>query len=607
MNIQPHDRTLHMLLNNPIEQLVVPSYQRRYSWEDKQTGFLFEDIDMLQPNEGHLFGMLIIHTGFHSGGLNKVDVVDGQQRLTTIVILLSVLKRFFADTEQLHLVSEISSMLRSSDGKNIDLPKLVLGELDNRDLQTILSGKTDNIFNQNILRASQLFEHLINIRIEQEGEEWLSIFYRKLVHTAKIIRVDVQQAQDAYKLFETINNRGLPLSATDILKNFILGHAAKISSNKLLEVKDLWSKVIISLDGISTDDFFRQYVTSVYARKITKSNLIDAFKKDYFKEVKDVHLLGEYLYTEEGSESSAINEDEKDEEQIKDDIKVHFDIKENKLTSVDENRIDITLYLEKIVSCASTYSKIFNKSFESKKINLKLIDLASIRCFPSYIFLMHFMQLEMTEKEMLKVLDMVAAIMIRRHVCERRTSENDDIFAKLLKLDITDSYLDKIKDSLIEDYPDDDEFSDRFPTQQLKGILEVRAKYILTQLEYNMTGNTNEFTLNSGTDVHLEHIIPQNITSKSSKNKYGDWESYLGDKAVMRHKKYINRIGNMTLLASELNIKASNNPFSRKKQFYKDSNIAITKHLGTLGNFKFTTVDNRGVDLAKKALKIWKI
>lgn len=596
-----------MLLNNPIEQLIVPSYQRRYAWEDKQTAFLFEDIDMLQSNEGHLFGMLIIHTGLYNGGLNKVDVVDGQQRLTTVVILLSVLREFFKLQQKDHFVNEITSMLRCVDGTDLDSPKLVLGELDNADLIKIMKGKTHDIFNKNILGAYTLFENLINIRISQDGESWLTDFYRKLVHTAKIIRLDVQQAQDAYKLFETINNRGLPLSATDILKNFILGHAAKMGVEKLEEVKELWSQVIVSLDGISTDDFFRQYISSVYNRKITKTNLIDAFKKDYFKKVKNVHLLGEYLYNEEEKDSTEINEDEIDEETINTDNSTKVIIGNVEQASNEEDRIDLADYLKKIVNCALTYSKIFNKKFPSDKINAKLRDLAAIRSFPSYIFLMHFMQKSFSESEQFRMLDMVGAIMLRRHVCERRTSENDDIFAKLLKIKETDNYLEDIKESLLEDYPDDDEFSDRFPTQQLKGILETRAKYILSQLEYHKIGNYNEYTLNSGRDLHLEHIIPQNIISKASKNKFGDWESYLGDKSIVKHKKYVNRIGNMTLLASELNIKASNNPFSRKKAFYKKSNIHITRELSDYGNFKFSNVDKRGDEFADIALKLWKI
>jgi len=314
MNIIPQTFTINSLLSPPTEQLNIPSYQRRYAWKDPQVYALFEDIDMLQDNDGHLFGMLILHTGMHQAGINQIDVVDGQQRLTTLSILLNVLKLKFEELENMYHVQQIENLLKcGTDEKNRE-NKLILGELDNADYENILKGELNLVKNENLYNAHDSFTTLINESIEHHGIEWIKIFYNKLVLTAKIIRLDVQQAKDAYKLFETINNRGLRLSATDVLKNFILGHAAKIGSVKLEEVKSLWSQLIVNLDGISTDDFFRQYITSILTRKITKSKLIEEFKNDYFKNVKEVDKLGEYTYNKDYYDDLEDDDEEEDDE-----------------------------------------------------------------------------------------------------------------------------------------------------------------------------------------------------------------------------------------------------------------------------------------------------
>ncbi|MEJ5054510.1 DUF262 domain-containing protein [Sphingobacterium sp. MYb382] len=385
MQIIPKDFTLFGLLNKPNEQFEIPSYQRRYAWKYNQQSALFKDIDMLMPSDGHLFGMLILHTGMYHGGVNSVQVVDGQQRLTTISILLYTLLNKYKELEKDFNVSQISQLLFCENTNNKKTPKVQLGDLDNSDYLYLLSGQYDKIQNKRILEAYNTFNLFIIEGYNEGGELWLDGFFQKLVHTAKIIRLDVPNAQDAYKLFETINNRGLKLSSTDILKNFVLGHAAKISEDKLMLAKERWAELIIALDGIPTDDFFRQYVTSVYTRKITASKLIEEFKKHYFKHVLDVDKLGEFRYNF-GMESSEEVYDEDTEEG--DDVLDIEAIEEAEVLS--SSRIDIIEYLQKIVDAAVCYNKIWNRSFEDKKIDKLLYNLQCVRSFPSYIFLMHW-------------------------------------------------------------------------------------------------------------------------------------------------------------------------------------------------------------------------
>ena len=130
----------------------------------------------------------------------------------------------------------------------------------------------------------------------------------------------------------------------------------------------------------------------------------------------------------------------------------------------------------------------------------------------------------------------------------------------------------------------------------------------LEQFEYDLIGDQGEYVINSGNEVHLEHIIPKTIKTKKAQKEYGDWVSYLGDNALSKHAQYVDRIGNYTLLVQKLNIKASNNPFLAKKREYKKSNIDLTKNIAdNFSRFKFKQVEKRSVDLAKTAVKIWSL
>ncbi|MBA4240443.1 MAG: DUF262 domain-containing protein [Sphingobacteriaceae bacterium] len=598
MNITPNKLTISQLFATNNEQFIVPSYQRRYAWGYNQYVAVYEDIDMLKDNDGHLFGMIILHTHPHTAGLNQPELVDGQQRMTTLVILLKAFETVYRAKKKEEKANEIKKMILSKGLDEIDRPKIKLGDLDNHDIeQLVLKNKTDNITNKNIKAA---YDDYVEWLSELEIEPLNKLFF-KLTNVAVIIRLDVTLAKDAYKLFETINNRGLKLTPTDIIKNFLLGHAAKINQKEVLdEVKLLWSQIIINLNDIDTDDFLRHFICSTLQRKVTKSALVYEFKRYYLKNVENADLLGEFEYYQDmydADDDEYIEENEvKTEEKIED--------KKSK-----EPKFSITSFLENLKDLSEIYRKISFAKHELPKINRSISNLNNILSKPSYIFLMHFLLNEKhVAKEKLAVLKFIETLMLRRHICERRTSENDDIFSKLVSFVGEENILSNIKEFIMdEEYmPNDNEFEESFPKHQFKGRLIDRAKYVLETIEYHERGNTSELLVSSSEEVHLEHIIPQTINTKKSKEEFGDWVTYLGDKSVAKHKKYVNYIGNMTLLGESLNIQAYNNPFAKKKNSYKKSSFLITQGLANQNDFKFSHVDRRGEELTALALRIWK-
>lgn len=590
MKITPTTLSINQLLGSSNEQFVIPAYQRRYSWGEKQWADLFHDIKLLSQQDSHLLGTILCLTANYSVGINVLELVDGQQRTTTLTILLKALSDKFKELQQEEVYKEIESLLFCKGIDRVLKRKVVLGDLDNPDYEKFMKNEDlESIKNKKFLEAYRFFME----KFKDFSLTELLEFHYKLVSNTYTIRLDVANSKDAYKLFETINNRGLSLSPTDIIKNFLLGHSSLISDGILEKVKGYWTELIINLDGIKTDDFFRQYLSSILKRKITGSNIIDEFKKYYFKSVIEAESLNEFsqyeLFTVEIDEEL-------------EDLSVELEEEYAGGTGAND-KISIIDFARYLRDASKIYGHIRNQSFSNHIVNKHLKNLTKIKSFPSYTFLLDLFQRDVEESKKIQILKLIETFMLRRHVCEYRTAELDTIFSNLVNVENKD-IVGNVREKLSKYLPNDNEFRDKFSKYSFKGN-ENRAKYALEKFEYDLINDQGEYTLSSGGELHLEHIIPQKITTKKSKEEFGDWEEYLGGNAKDLHKEYVNRIGNFTLLAKSLNIVASNNPFESKVKEYQKSNIQLTKNIAILTEFKFQKVEERSNELANKAVRLW--
>jgi uncharacterized protein with ParB-like and HNH nuclease domain len=605
MKITPSQLTIAQFLSSKNEQFFIPAYQRRYAWGNKQLVELFEDMNLLDKNDSHFLGTLLLLTEPHKANINMLEVVDGQQRIISLSLLLEAIKDRFAELNRKDIVNEIEGYLYCQGIDRKKQNKIVLGDLDEADYSKVLKLKNETdvntdseIKNKKLLNAYIEFKK----RVTKYDFDHLNEYYFKLINNAIVVRLDTERAKDAYKLFETINNRGLKLSPTDIIKNFLLGHASTVSENVLKEVRESWKSVIISLDGIETDDFFRQYMMGILQRKVTFSKLIVEFKKYYLTTVKESDILPEYRlfneFKEYGDEEENHNDDNNESESSSEEQK-------NSSPKVI-SKISIIEFAKSLKKAADIYGKIINRTFDNKNINQHIYNLHRIESTPAYTFLLSLFQQNIDEKTTINILKLIGSFMLRRHICEYRTAELDDIFSKLTNID-RENILNAMKNQLAKHFPKNEECEEKFATHSFKGN-ENRAKYVLEQFEYNMISDQGEYVINSGNEVHLEHIIPQTIDTKKARKEYGDWVSYLGNEALTKHAQYVDRIGNYTLLGQKLNIKASNNPFKSKKKEYRKSNIQLTLDIATnYSRFRFKQVEQRSVNFGKIALKIWSL
>lgn len=592
MHITPTSLKISQLLGSANEQYVIPPYQRRYSWHERQIWELLDDIKLLEDNDVHLLGSIVCLSGQHTAGLNKLELVDGQQRLTTISILLDCIRQRLEEKKQKDNLLEVDRLLkaRSPDGKSTR--KISLDSIDAKEFDNLVKDMpADDFQNQSLVTAFGIIREWIDEQTLQE----LSSFLYKLQHQVIIIRLDVSDAKDAFKLFETINNRGLKLSPTDIIKNFLLGNAARFGVEALETARRSWADLIKCLDGTNSDAFFKYFLTAQLKRRVTASYVVSDFKKLFMNQVLEAAGLPErHLYADplEAIEVDDIyQEDKVGEEEL-----------EEGSDSIEQ--ISFNDFVKYLVRNSKIYGELVLMKTGSRQINRHLRNLNMIKSVQTYGFLMYLRVGGCSDKDFCKVLDLTESFILRRHICRERANENETLFAKLCNIN-PQSPLADVKKEYRRLCPSDIKFRDEFTYASFTPNLIDRARYCLEKIEIHTHGKGAELQVLGSDAVHVEHIIPLKIKTKKAKDEFGDWVKYLGEGSEEKHPRYVSRIGNLTLFSGPLNIGVSNNPFRNKKKSYKESSIEITKQLALMSRFKFRDVEERSNEMADLAVKLW--
>ena len=589
MIITPTSLTINQLFGSNNEQYVIPTYQRRYSWHKRQIWELIDDIGLIEGNDTHLLGSIVCLAGHYTARLNKLELVDGQQRLTTITILLECIRQHFDAIGEKEEAAEVARLLHAKPLGGQPVRKVSLDSIDATEFERLVANNTQQEFQNKQLKLA--FD-TAREWIAEQSLEYLGSFLYRLENQAIVIRLDVSEAKDAFKLFETINNRGLKLSPTDIIKNFLLGNAARFGGDPLQAARASWTQLIQHLDGTSSDAFFRYYLMSLLKVRITAAEVVLQFKRLFMEQVLEAKALPErHLYTDP--------EDATDEES-----ESANDIVSAEVDASAIGQVNFTDFLTRLVQSAKIYGQLVLVKTKKPETDRSLRNLKMIKAVQTYGFLMHLQVGGCSKQHFREVLNLTESFVLRRHVCRERSNETEALFAKLCAVDPKNP-IQKTREAYRELCPTDDKFRDEFAAANFTSNVIDRARYCLEQIELLKHGKYAELQVLGAEDVHVEHIMPQKIKTKRSKEDLGDWVEYLGDKAESHHPKYVSRIGNMTLFAGVLNIGASNNPFFKKRHAYKESGIKLTQELVSKLQFKFKDIDQRAKNLAEIAVGLW--
>jgi uncharacterized protein with ParB-like and HNH nuclease domain len=557
-------------LFNQRERLRIPSYQRRFSWEEEQFEDLWNDLDNVGKGESHFFGTIVFMSGTHvAQGTNEIDIVDGQQRITTISILLCAIRDYLQENFEEDEINERIDTIEQNlwlvdrDGERQGM-RLELGNLDHDSYESLVNSRIDEIDNENIASA---YEHFYNQIDEELGEiDEVKNLHDKILDRLIYVSITAKGHSDAYQLFETMNNRGLSLSPIDLMKNYLLMKASKRPSTDEDRAENLWGDIIKNIDSLSSlnnpgTTFFRQYFMSSKLlginEKITKNKLYEPTFTETIEELNDIESLLE-------------------------------DIKEK----------------------SDLFRKLFNQDIdrfsrnENSEINRLLRDARIVSRTPFTFFLRAFSETD--DVDILKeIIRKSNALLVRRQICDRNTGPHDTIFNHLSQNAFeADDPLEYIDEYLTTDgrFPSDDQFIRYFIQESFSR--SDRTKYILSKIEEDHFGHGGKEVVESRYQVHIEHILPE----RPGKNLTKLWlEPFkISDD---EHDDFKKRIGNLTLLEEDPNISASNRSLEKKQDYYTEdeTDFEMTHELKNKDKWDIEEIEERSKRLAEMASKVWSL
>lgn len=537
-------------------QFSIPIYQRIYSWTENECERLWDDIMTTGSRNipSHFIGSIMyIEKGlYHVSSSEPLLVIDGQQRLTTVSLLLEALARKIGDNEIIDGFSKrkikeyyLTNSLEKGDRKY----KLLLSQNDRDTYISIIEQK--EYPKEYSLRIKSIFEYFkdkINALPEDEIKN-LCIGLLKLF----IVDISLDRDHDNPQLiFESMNSTGKDLTQADLIRNFMLMRLDVDTQKRLYE--DYWHPMEVEFgqQAYTTyfDSFMRHYLTMKTGTIPRIDEVYEEFKKYFFNQKID--------------NEKALKELKK--------YAVYF--------------------------CAMALDKE-----EEKELKESFSDLRDLKVDVSYPFLLElyndYKENILSKENFIEIIRLIESYVFRRAICGIPTNSLNKTFASFSKSIRKEKYLESVKAhfNLMTSYrrfPNDEEFATELRYRDLYNFRN--RSYWLRRLEnYNRKErvNVNEYT--------IEHILPQNT------NLNQRWIQALGHDWQKIQERYVHTLGNLTLTG--YNSEYSDKFFTEKRDMkggFKESPLKLNRELANLDKWNEETILKRAENLSREALKVWK-
>lgn len=544
---------IYSILNGN-KQFLIPVYQRYYSWDVEQCRRLWNDIVKMQKEEkhGHFVGSIVnIAEQAMPTGVQKYMIIDGQQRMTTLTLLLIALRDYAIEHPEDISVNyrRIDNMLLKNEYEIGDERyKLLLTEMDRDVLMNLVERKpiADGTVSRLLVNHKFFVDRITKMELKP-AEIYESIGKLQIVNITLDRTID-----DAQAIFESLNSTGKELSESDLIRNYVLMGLETIEQNYVYE--HLWRPMELLFDydkqDFIMDRFFRDYLTMKQTR-IPKINCV-------YEEFKTYHLNCEFA-------------------------------------SIRELCQDLLNY-------AKFYTGMVFKRSKNAEIKALYEDINDLRMEVAYPFLLKVHndceEHIISNADLIEIMKMCISYVFRRSICNIPTNSLNKTFATLRNEIRQDDYLNSIKAFFIlrDDYkqfPNDERFAINFVS---KDIYNMRSRnYILSHLENY--GNKAPIIIENYT---IEHIMPQNS------NLSNEWRTDLGVNWKEIQKTYLHTIGNLTLTA--YNSEMSDKSFREKANMaggFKESALRLNAYLVKLTEWNENHIKERAQLLLDKAKQIW--
>lgn len=533
------------------KQFIIPIFQRTYSWEQSHCEQLWNDIIRVGGHEeldSHFIGSAVyIPEQETSAAISRWLVIDGQQRITTIsLLLLAFMRRLKAeDLDSPISASEVEDYyLRNRYGKGEQSYKMLLTKTDKNTLIALLDGKAAPE------DASQRIVENFRFFTERMADADLNVVYAG-IQKLMIVDVRLQQGIDnPQMIFESMNSTGKALTQADLIRNFVLMGLPHEEQTKLYN--DYWRPMEILFGAENYNKHFDEFMR--FFLVIHTGN--DRIRKD------DV-------YTE---------------------------FKAYSLGRDDEPLLAALLQFARYY-CRMALSKEKDPLLAPMFHDIR--DLRADVCYPMLMEIYHDYELHLlTKEEFVEILLLVESYVFRRAVCDIPTNSLRQTFASFSRRLKKVRYLESVKATFLllpsyRRFPKDDEFMRQLQTRNLYKF--NRRSYWLRRFEN--FGRKERVMVQ---DYTIEHIMPQNAELSPA------WMTELGQDWERIHEQYLHTLGNLTLTG--YNSEYSDRPFAEKRDMeggFAQSPLKLNEGLGTCTQWTEEQIKARAARLATRAVGIW--
>ena len=543
------------------QQFIIPIYQRTYSWQEEQCEQLWDDITRAGDDDkiqAHFTGAIVYIEGssYQVSTQSQLLVIDGQQRLTTLCLLIEALARSIGSSQEVDGMSARklrNYYLLNHEEEEDSHFKLLLTQTDKTTLTRLLEGKKlPQDYSYRIKENFRYFKEKIKKLNEDEKKRLL-----KGLSKLTVVDISLQREDNPQLIFESMNSTGMALREGDLIRNFMLMGLEQTKQKELYEkywrpMELLFGQEILKENF---DMFMRNYLT-LKLRNIPKIDEIYPKFKFYYRGEK--------------------GKGKKDEELIED------------------------IYKSARYYCAFAFDKE-----EDEELRVAFRDLAALRIEITYPLMLQLYQdyeaNVLARGDFISLVRLIESYIFRRSICDVPTNILNKYLAGLAT-ECADNegrknnYLEFVKARLQLGknrirFPDDKEFKECF---QNKDLYNYRNRsYWLRRIENQ--GRKERVSIK---EYSIEHIMPHNLTTK--------WKKGLGDEWQEIHERYLHRAGNLTL--TEYNSEYSNRSFAEKRDIeggFRESPLRLNKGLRKLERWDKDSIEKRGLKLAEKAIKIW--
>lgn len=540
-------------LLNGLKQYLIPVYQRLYSWELPQCQRLWNDIVAMQKEnrEGHFLGSIVcIAEKTAPTGVQKYMVIDGQQRLTTLTLVLIALRDSVTEETGININQLNTSFLTNQYETGDNKYKLLLTDEDRDVLIALIESKPIKKGTQSKLLdaynyfKAQIAKNEINPQLLFEATGKLQIV---------IITLE-RDHDDPQAIFESLNSTGKELSQSDLIRNYVLMGMDKEAQQNLYD--NLW-RTFEELFGHENQDdnmdsFFRDYLTMQMHRIPKIGNVYEEFKE----------------------------------------WKVNCKFSSNEDLCKD------------LYECATIYTDIIFARSSDAKLQSLFKEIQTLNMAVANPFLMTVIRdyksgsYQLSYDDLIEIIRLCISYVFRRSICDIPTNSLNKTFATFENEIRKDDYLNSVKAFFInkddyKEFPSDRKFGEAFVTKE---IYKIRNRnYLLDRLE-NYDNKSPVIIEN----LTIEHIMPQNDHLSA------EWIAELGPEWQRVHDTYLHTIGNLTLTG--YNSEMSDKPFMEKmtmKGGFRETAVRLNTYIVVQSHWAEKQIQERAQILLKKALEIW--